>query len=224
MNSSSATGPCGSVNWAPRPTDPRTVRPLWRRALACTPSNSEGGGGPKHQEVPATTKSPDSHLCAAVRIQNSDLRNRRRHRRLEAGQCRQSAFSASGSAQVLGRSPGALLALAEGSDHGVITMGLALPGRTNDCAGDPIPELAHLTGICVLPPEQGAGVGGQTLDYLIEERKATGCARGHTLDSHREPAVATLLGIARLPANRTAKHRRSGQPASPLRSESRHRR
>ena len=73
--------------------------------------------------------------------------------------------------------------MAEDSESGLLGMGLALPGRADDGAGQLVPELAHLTGVCVLPYAQGAGVGGQLLDYLLDEVKATGSARA-TLWTH----------------------------------------
>jgi ribosomal protein S18 acetylase RimI-like enzyme len=56
-------------------------------------------------------------------------------------------------------------------------MGLAMPGRADDGAGRLIPGLAHLTGICVLPQLQGTGIGGQLLDYLLDEMKVTGSSQ-----------------------------------------------
>ncbi len=53
-------------------------------------------------------------------------------------------------------------------------MGLALPGRAEDGVGDVIPGLIHLTGICVLPEEQGKGVGSRLLDHLLGVARATG--------------------------------------------------
>ncbi len=72
------------------------------------------------------------------------------------------------------RLPGAYLAVAQGQEAALTAMGLALPGRAEDGVGDVIPGLIHLTGICVLPEEQGRGVGSQLLDHLLRVARTTG--------------------------------------------------
>ncbi len=72
------------------------------------------------------------------------------------------------------RLPGAYLAVAQGPEAALTAMGLALPGRAEDGVGDVIPGLTHLTGICVLPEEQGRGVGSRLLDHLLRVARATG--------------------------------------------------
>jgi len=72
------------------------------------------------------------------------------------------------------RLPGAYLAVAQGPEAALTAMGLALPGRAEDGVGDVIPGLTHLTGICVLPEEQGKGLGSRLLDHLLRVARATG--------------------------------------------------
>lgn len=74
----------------------------------------------------------------------------------------------------------------------LIAMGLALPGRADDGAGQLIPGLTHLTGICVLPEAQHAGVGGQLLDYLLHQTTERGHDRA-TLWTHADNHRARRL-------------------------------
>lgn len=91
------------------------------------------------------------------------------------------------------RLPGALLAVAEDNDgSSLIAMGLALPGRADDGAGELIPGLTHLTGICVLPEAQGQGVGSRLLDYLLNQARASGHDRA-TLWTHAHNPRARRL-------------------------------
>jgi ribosomal protein S18 acetylase RimI-like enzyme len=46
-------------------------------------------------------------------------------------------------------------------------MGLGLPGRADDGAGELLPDLWHLTGLCVVPAHQLEGHGGRLLDHLL---------------------------------------------------------
>ncbi len=86
---------------------------------------------------------------------------------------------------------GAFLAVAVDEGH-VVAMGLAVPGRADDGAGEVIAGWSHLTGMAVLPNHQGQGLGGRLLDYILAEVKAIGSTRA-TLWTHSTSTRARAL-------------------------------
>lgn len=56
-------------------------------------------------------------------------------------------------------------------------MALALPGREDGGAGDLVPGLMHLTGVCVHPDRQRHGLGREVLDFALARARADGYRR-----------------------------------------------
>ena len=75
------------------------------------------------------------------------------------------------------RQPGAVLGVAVDAAGAVVGMGLLLAGRADDGAGELLPDLGHLTGVCVLPGKQRTGIGSALLDFMLAEALAAGRTR-----------------------------------------------
>jgi GNAT superfamily N-acetyltransferase len=87
--------------------------------------------------------------------------------------------------------PDAALLVAD--DRGrLVGMALRLQGRADDGAGQPIPGLCHLTGICVTPERQGQRVGGRLLDAILVGAREDGYLRA-TLWTHTDNPRARSL-------------------------------
>jgi ribosomal protein S18 acetylase RimI-like enzyme len=74
------------------------------------------------------------------------------------------------------RGPGAVLFVADHQGE-LVGMTLSLPGRADDGAGQLVPGLRHLTGVCVRPDRQGMGLGGRLLDAVLDHARQEGCDR-----------------------------------------------
>lgn len=99
---------------------------------------------------------------------------------------------------------GAVLHVAD--HHGqLVGMALRLVGRAGDGAGEPVPGLCHLTGICVAPQLQGQQVGGRLLDAVLAAARDDGYVSA-TLWTHHSNFRARALFQTRgfLPTGRTA--------------------
>jgi ribosomal protein S18 acetylase RimI-like enzyme len=91
--------------------------------------------------------------------------------------------------------PDAVLHVAD-DDGALVGMALRLVGRADDGAGEPIPGLCHLTGICVVPALQGRHVGGRLVDVVLTAALSDGFTRV-TLWTHRDNFRACQLFEAR---------------------------
>jgi len=88
--------------------------------------------------------------------------------------------------------------------EGIVAMALALPGRADGGAGDLVPGLVHLTGVCVHPDRQRHGLGREVLDAALARARADGFVQaGLWVDASNSSALRFFEAVGFTPSGDT---------------------
>ncbi len=116
------------------------------------------------------------------------------------------------------RLAGARLSILRKGDR-IVAMALALPGRADGGAGDLVPGLVHLTGVCVHPDRQRHGLGREVLGFTLARARTDGYRRaGLWVDASNTPALRFFEAAGFAPSGDTDVDE-YGQPMTHLLTE-----
>ncbi|HEY3503821.1 MAG TPA: GNAT family N-acetyltransferase [Actinocatenispora sp.] len=123
---------------------------------------------------------------------------------LRANEARGRVPSAARVARIRAKLGDPVATLLVATDDDVVGMALTEPGRADDGAGEPLPELCHLAMVFVDPGRQGVGVGG----LLVAAVRAFAVHCGHSridvwTGAENERAQRLYRGAGFVPTGRT---------------------
>lgn len=108
-----------------------------------------------------------------------------------------------GNLRAWARLSGARLNIARQAE-GIVAMALALPGRADGGAGDLVPGLVHLTGVCVHPDHQRHGLAVKSWTPALARARADGYVQaGLWVDASNSSALRFFEAAGFTPSGET---------------------